>query len=189
MSTLTITHTSAEGHPHRPAPPGATAVHLCSRRTAGAGAAPSPPPVSPSRRTSMPPRAAGADATTRSAERAERHAAASDAAYARVRSIGDGIPVRPADTCWPPLSGPLPNAMPAACARRHRQVGRRGQGRPRGPPQADIAAAATSYRNNPITVANRNRERLRREVFARDVQMRRGTAKAPGLGSRERSRM
>lgn len=137
----------------------------------------------------MPPRAAGADATTRSAERAERHAAASDAAYARVRSIGDGIPVRPADTCWPPLSGPLPNAMPAACARRHRQVGRRGQGRPRGPPQADIAAAATSYRNNPITVANRNRERLRREVFARDVQMRRGTAKAPGLGSRERSRM
>ena len=110
-----------------------------------------------------------ADATTRSAERAERlearaerHAAASDAAYARVRSIGDGIPFG-----QPILAGHHSQARSERDARRMREGIDKSVAEDKAAReahrQADIAAAATSYRNNPITVANRI-ERLRREV-------------------------
>ncbi|RYI20425.1 DUF3560 domain-containing protein [Dermacoccus sp. 147Ba] len=117
-----------------------------------------------------------ADAVARGAERAERldaradrHAAASDAAYARVRAIGDGIPFG-----QPILLGHHSQARAERDARRMRdgmdktvaedKAAREDRRR------AAIAADAVKYRNGAVTVGNRI-EKLRREtnIYARSL--------------------
>lgn len=126
-----------------------------------------------------------ADAVARSAERAERldaraerHQDASDAAYGRVRAIGDGIPFG-----QPILAGHHSQARAERDARRMRE------GMDRSVSEADaasdarrrasIAKSAEAHRNAPVRIGNRierARVELRRYERAIERAEQRGTA-------------